>query len=95
MQVPVPLSITFFLQVLKHALGHSEPAAPTSARMDSQWSGDSFLLGSSSLVLKHALLLGCTVQQVLDEEESKRTVLAQQNGFGPAFVYRTLRLAKV
>jgi hypothetical protein len=63
--------------------------------MDSKWSGDSSLLGSSSLVLKHTLLLGCTVQQVVDEEESKRTVFAQQNSFGPAFVYRMLRLAKV
>jgi len=36
----------------------------------------------------------CTVQQILDEEKSKRVGLAQQNGFGPALLHRMLRLAK-
>jgi hypothetical protein len=34
------------------------------------------------------------VQQVLDEEKSKHVSLAQQNGFGAAFLHRMLRLAK-
>jgi len=35
------------------------------------------------------------VQQGLDEEKSKHVSLAQQNGFGPAFLHRRmLRLAK-
>jgi len=36
----------------------------------------------------------CNVQQILDEEKSKHASLAQQNGFGPAFLPRMLRLAK-
>jgi hypothetical protein len=36
----------------------------------------------------------CNVQQILDEEKSKHASLAQQNGFGPAFLHRMLRLAK-
>ncbi len=34
------------------------------------------------------------MQQVLDEEKSKHVSLAQQNGFGPAFLHRMLSLAK-
>jgi hypothetical protein len=30
----------------------------------------------------------------LDEEKTKHAGLAQQNGFGPAFLHRMLRLAK-
>jgi hypothetical protein len=30
----------------------------------------------------------------LDEEKSKHASLAQQNGFGPAFLYSLLRLVK-
>jgi hypothetical protein len=36
----------------------------------------------------------CTVQQILHEEKSKHAGLAEQNGFGPAFLHRMLRVAK-
>jgi hypothetical protein len=35
-----------------------------------------------------------TLQQNLYEEKSKHASLAQQNGFGPAFLHRMLWLAK-
>jgi hypothetical protein len=36
----------------------------------------------------------CTLQKILDEQKSKQACLAQQNGFGPTFLLRKLRLAK-
>jgi hypothetical protein len=36
----------------------------------------------------------CTLQQILDNEKSKHAGLAQQNGFGPAFLHRMLKLAE-
>jgi hypothetical protein len=36
----------------------------------------------------------CNVQQILDEEKSKHASLAQQNGFGPAFLHRMLSWQK-
>jgi hypothetical protein len=36
----------------------------------------------------------CPAQQILDEEKAKHAGLAQQNGYGPAFFHRMLRLAK-
>ncbi len=36
----------------------------------------------------------CTVQQIVYEEMSKLAGWTQQNGFGPAFLHRVLRLAK-
>jgi hypothetical protein len=35
-----------------------------------------------------------TLQLKLEEEKSKHASLAQQNGFGPAFLYNLLRLVK-
>jgi hypothetical protein len=32
--------------------------------------------------------------KILDEEKSKHVDLGQQNGFGPTFLHRMLRLAK-
>jgi hypothetical protein len=34
------------------------------------------------------------IQQILDEEKSKHAGLTKQNGFGPAFCCKILRLAK-
>jgi hypothetical protein len=34
------------------------------------------------------------VQQILDEDKSKLVDFAQQNGFGPGFFHKMLRLAK-
>ncbi len=36
----------------------------------------------------------CPSERKLDEEKSKHAGLAQQNGFGPAFFHRMLRLVK-
>jgi hypothetical protein len=34
------------------------------------------------------------LKKILDEQKSKQASLAQQNGFGPTFLLRKLRLAK-
>jgi hypothetical protein len=36
----------------------------------------------------------CPAKQILDQEKAKYAGLAQQNGYGPAFFHRMLRLAK-
>jgi hypothetical protein len=36
----------------------------------------------------------CPAQEILDEEKAKHADLAQQNGYGPTFFHRMLRLAK-